>query len=238
MPLTPEHDVDLLEGPLGRGRAGDAATGASGPGRGRHGVGVVEEAVAGEGLADAAYAGRVVEVARDRDDHVRRGVVPLVEPPDLVARHRRDRRLRTRDGPAQRRVAVGLAREQVVHHVVGVVVVHGDLVEDHVTLGLDVLGRDRRGGDHVAEHVDGQRQVLVEHPGVEAGVLLRGEGVELPAHRVERHRDVQRRALRGALEQQVLEEVRAAVQRRRLVARPDVDPHTDRSPTARRRPAR
>ena len=67
-------------------------------------------------------------------------------------------------------------------------------------------------GDHVAEHVDRQRQVLVEDPRVEAGVLLGGEGVELTADRVERDRDVERGALRGALEQQVLEEVRAAVQ--------------------------
>ena len=69
---------------------------------------------------------------------------------------------------------------------------HGDLVEDHLALGLDVVGGDRRGGDHVAEHVDRQRQVLVEDPRVEAGVLLRGEGVELTAHLVELDRDVQR----------------------------------------------
>ena len=80
--------------------------------------------------------------------------------------------------------------------VVGVVVVHRDLVEDHVTLGLDVVGGDQRGGDHVAEHVDRERQVLVEHARVEAGVLLGGEGVELTADRVERDRDVEGGALR------------------------------------------
>src|SRR5690242_21196235 len=51
-----------------------------------------------------------------------------------------------------RSVAVRLGREELVGHVVRVVVVHGDLVEDHVALGVDVLGRDHRGGDHVAEH--------------------------------------------------------------------------------------
>ena len=88
-------------------------------------------------------------------------------------------------------------------------------------------GGEQRAGDHVAEHVDRQRQVLVEDPRVEAGVLLGGEGVELAADRVERDRDVERRALLGALEEQVLEEVRAAVQARRLVARADADPHAD-----------
>ena len=38
-------------------------------------------------------------------------------------------------------------------------------------------------------------EVLVEDPRVEAGVLLGGEGVELTADRVERDRDVERRAL-------------------------------------------
>ena len=153
--------------------------------------------------------------------------MPAVEPADLVGAHRLDRAFGAGDRPAQRRRAVGLAGEQVVHDVVGVVVVHRDLVEDDVALGLDVLVGDRRAGDHVAQHVDGQRQVLVEDPRVEAGVLLGGEGVELAAHRVEGDGDVERRALRGALEEQVLEEVGAAVQSRRLVTRADVDPHPD-----------
>ena len=109
-----------------------------------------------------------------------------VEARHLVAGQRGDRRGGAGDGPAQRPVAPRLVREQVVDDVVGVVVVHRDLVEDHVALGLDVLGADQRVGDHVTEDVDGQRQVVVEHPRVEAGVLLGGEGVELAAHRVER----------------------------------------------------
>jgi hypothetical protein len=46
---------------------------------------------------------------------------------------------------------------EVVHDVVGVVVVHGDLVEDHLPFGLHVRRRDLRGGDHVAEHVHRER---------------------------------------------------------------------------------
>jgi hypothetical protein len=144
--------------------------------------------------------------------------VTLVEAGDLGARQRGDRLLRAGDRPAQRGVAPRLRGEEVVDDVVGVVVVHRDLVEDDVPLGLDVVGREQGGGDHVAEDVHRERQVLVEDPRVEAGVLLGGEGVELTADGVQGHRDVERRALARALEEQVLEEVRAAVQLRGLVA--------------------
>ncbi len=193
----------------------------------RRGPLAVEEALARERLPHLAYDVGVVDVAGDGHDHVAGRVVAAVEAVDLRARHRGDRRLGAGDRPTERGVAPCLVGEEVVDDVVGVVVVHRDLVEDHVALGLDVGLGDRRGGHHVAQHVDRGGEVLVEDPRVEDGVLLGGEGVELPAHRVERDRDLHRGPLGGALEEQVLEEVRAAVQGRGLVARPDVDPHAD-----------
>ena len=62
--------------------------------------------------------------------------------------------------------------------------------------------------DHVGDHVERARQVLVEHPRVDRGALLVGAGVELGAHRVEQLVDLGRRVAVGALEQHVLEEVR------------------------------
>ena len=227
--LHPEHEVDLLEGAGAGGRAGVhehlvlAATGRDG------GLVAIEEAVAVEGGADPVDDDVVVDVAGHRHDHRGRAVVLAPEALDLLAGQGLDRGLGAGDGPAERGVgAPGLLGEELVDDVVGVVVVHGDLVEDHVALGLDVVGGQQRAGDHVAEDVDGQRQVLVEDPGVEAGVLLGGEGVELTADLVERDGDVEGRALSGALEQQVLEEVRGAVQGGGLVARADADPDADR----------
>ena len=88
-------------------------------------------------------------------------------------------------------------------------------------------GGQRRVEHDVADDVDGQRQVAVEHGRVEAGVLLLGERVELAAHGVHGTGDVERRTGRGALEEQVLEEVTGAGQAHRLVARTDGDPHAD-----------
>ena len=58
------------------------------------------------------------------------------------------------------------------------------------------FGVDQRAGHHVGQHVDGQRQVGVQHPRVVARVLLGGERVELAADRVHRRRDLQRGAPR------------------------------------------
>ena len=59
----------------------------------------------------------------------------------------------------------------------------------------------------VGEDVDGERQVLVEHLEVIAGVFLRREGVDLAADRIHLLRDFFRAPCRRALEQHVLDEV-------------------------------
>ena len=175
-----------------------------------------------------AYDVVVVDVAGNGDGHHLGPVAALVVALDLVAAERLDRLGRPGDRPGQRGAGPGRRCEQVVHHVVGIVVVHGDLVEDHLPLGLDVLGGDQGGGDHVAEDVDRHRQVVVEHPCVVAGVLARGERVELTADLVEGGGDVHRRAGRGALEQQVLQEVRRPVELGRLVPGSHLHEHPDR----------
>lgn len=171
-----------------------------------------------EGLADLAYDRGVVDVAGGGDDQVGGVVVLLVEAGDLTAVQRVDRVDGAEDRAAQGRVAEHRVREQVVHAVARVVLGHRDLFEDDATFGVDVLDGDQRAGQHVADDIDGQRQVGVEDPRVVAGVLLRREGVHLAADRVDRGRDVEGAALGRALEEEVLEVVRRAVQAGRLVA--------------------
>src|SRR5437763_336855 len=74
----------------------------------------------------------------------------------------------------------------------------------------------------------GRREVGVEHAGVEAGVLLRGERVGLAPDGLDLAGDLQRCPPPGALEQQVFQEVRGTRQDRGLVARADRDPHAER----------
>src|SRR6185437_8363916 len=104
---------------------------------------------------------------------------------------------------------------------------HRDLFEHDAALDVDVAPGDGRVQHDVADDVDGQRQIAVEHGRVEAGVLLLGERVELAADSVHGRGDVERRACVGALEQQMFEEVAGTGKAGHLVAGPDGNPHTD-----------
>ena len=110
----------------------------------------------------------------------------------------------------------------------GLVGVHEDLVQDHLALGLDVVGTQRRVRHDGAEDVEPEGEVLGEQADVERRVLLGGEGVHVTADLVDRLGDVGRAPRRRALEQQVLEEVRRAGVGVVLVARPGTHPHPDR----------
>ena len=81
--------------------------------------------------------------------------------------------------------------------------------------------------EDVGEEIGGERQVLVEHRHVEAGVLLRGERVHLAAHRVDGPGDLLGRPGLGPLEDQVLDEVGDAALGDGLVAAAGVHPDAD-----------
>ena len=127
---------------------------------------------------------RVVVDRAGRRDHDRaRHVAPRVELGDHVDRRVPDHRRAADDrAPERVRAEDGLA-EHVEHRVLRVVLVHGDLLEHDLALGVHVL--ERGAPHHVGHHVEGRRQVLVEHPRVDRGALLVGAGVELGAHAVE-----------------------------------------------------
>ena len=63
---------------------------------------------------------------------------------------------------------------------VGVVVfVHRDFFEHDAALGFDIGRIDPASGDHLADHINGQRHVVGEHPCVVARAFFCGECVEV-----------------------------------------------------------
>ena len=167
-----------------------------------------------------------VHVARDHQDRVVGGVIALVERQRRVARQRLDLR-----APADHRHAVRVVEVERRRHLLGkqragvVVGALAALLQDHLALGLDRVLRQHQ----VAHPVGLHRHHRLEPVGGDAleigGVVARGEGVVLPAVLGD---DLGERAFGdglGALEHQVLEEMRDAGGALRLIRRADPIPH-------------
>ena len=142
---------------------------------------------------------------------------------DLI--HRRDR---AENRQRERMALPELFVEEVVDEIVGGVLGLRDFLQNDLALALYLGGIENRIEKNIGEHLGRHLEVLAEHLGVVAGVLLAGEGVEHAADRVESLGDLRGGALLGALEQQMLDEMRGAVFGRLLVARAVLDPDANR----------
>ena len=152
----------------------------------------------------------VFEVPRRGEHQIRPGVTGVVVGHDLGDGDRADH-LRVAQHPApQRVVAMDCGRQHVVDPLLGLVLVHGDFLKHHLALRIDLVLGQRRAKEHLGEQVEGLFRVLVQKARVQLGGLLAGRRVGCGAHAVEQLRDLDRRVPLGALEQQVLEEVRDA----------------------------
>jgi hypothetical protein len=180
-----------------------------------------------ESAHDEVHDLLVRDVADRRDDQVGRrvGVAEIV--PQPRAREPLHRLLRAENRTSERVVLPEVLGEHLVNQVVGRVLDHLDLFEDDLLLALDIVLAERRTHDDVGEDVYGQRQVLVEHFDVIAGVFLGGEGIHLAADGVDGLGDVLRAAGGGALEEHVLDKMRDAALFLRLMTRPTGEPDAD-----------
>ena len=169
----------------------------------------------------------MVDGAGRRHDEVRRPVPALEEGAHRPGVHGGDRVVRADDVPAERVVGEERPPEQLLHRVLGAVVGGGELLQDHVPLGPDVLRPQERLRHDVGQQLDAERRGPCRHAQVEDRLLLGGVGVEVATGGVDGHRDPLGVPRRGALEQQVLEEVRDAGLLDRLVPAADADPDPD-----------
>ena len=85
--------------------------------------------------------------------------------------------------------------DQVVHELLRRVLVHRDLLEHDLALGVE-LG-ERRREDHVAHHVHRRLEVVVGDARVDERVLARRRGVQLAAEPVEDLGDLERAVTRS-----------------------------------------
>ncbi len=162
---------------------------------------------------------RVLQPPRRGDHHVIGGIVPPHVAGQRRAREAPDHLLGAEHRPAHRLRGERRLLEMVEDDVVRRVVRLADLLQDHPALALQLLGLEGRVGQDVADDVGGERRVLLQHLDVVGGLLARGVGVDMPAHRLDLLGDLGGAAPLGALEGHVFEEMRDAVLLRQLVAR-------------------
>nr|WP_247873618.1 hypothetical protein [Azospirillum brasilense] len=188
---------------------------------------LVEGIVLGGQMAEQrfrpAHHGAVIDVAGHHIDHAARVVMGhIVE--QMVPPEARDVLLRAEDRAAERLPVEGGAAQRLVDHVLRLVGVAADLLDDHATLLLHLLFREDGVEDDVADDLAGDVDVLGRHLRVIGGDVVVRVGVELAAAVLDLQRDAQRVAAFRSLEDHVLQEMGDAVHRRPFVARPDADP--------------
>ena len=120
----------------------------------------------------------VIHVASRRDH----AVAPVISRPMQRLQVLRRQRLQTLRR-AEDRVAVGMVRPersgmQLEHEIVGRIGHAVDLLQHHVTLGLEVAFAKEGPANQVGKNLDRQRQVGVEDMGLVAGVIAPGKRVE------------------------------------------------------------
>ena len=90
-------------------------------------------------------------------DHALGTIPAAIEGVDGVATDCLNRLHRAKDGTTERRIPVDGCRKLIVHHVAGIIVMHGDLFEDHSTFCFNVLGAYQRIDHDIAHDIDRKR---------------------------------------------------------------------------------
>src|SRR5580765_1391672 len=118
--------------------------------------------------------------------------------------------------------------EDFVDDVIRIVLIHLDFFENHTALPLDVFRLKDWTEYKVAQYVQCDRKMFVENFDVEADAFFRGEGIHVSADGVHLPRNIFGRAVLCALEDHVLDEMRNAIPLWIFLARPGLDPYSDR----------
>src|SRR6185312_16804164 len=90
--------------------------------------------------------------------------------------------------------------EDFMNEVVGIVLVHLDLFENHAALARDVLVIKDRIQHQIAQNVERNREMFIQNFDAEADALFRGEGINVTADRIHLTSNAFCRAVLGSLE--------------------------------------
>jgi hypothetical protein len=151
----------------------------------------------------------VVDIAAGRDYHPLGQVVAFPEVDHLLARDGVDRFDRASDRPPDGILAPNDLVDDLVHQLLRGVLGAANFFDDHGSFLVELGGVDQGIVEHVGEHIEREIGLGARHFCPVIGRLAAGAGVENAADAFDLFRDhLGIRALGGALEEHVLEEMR------------------------------
>ncbi len=125
--------------------------------------------------------GVVLQIARGGENHVVAGETLAIVIEQNILLEAAHRLLRPQDRFSQGMVLPEILRENLVHQIVGVVLVHLDLFENHSTLTHDVIVVEDRVQHQVGENIECRGDMLIENLEIETDGLFAGECVQVAA---------------------------------------------------------
>ena len=111
------------------------------------------------------------------------------------------------DRPAQRLAFKDRGLEMVEHDVVGRVSYLPQFLQHHLALALQLGRFEGRVGENVPDHVQSQRHIFLQHPGMEGGLFAARIGIEHAAHSLDLFGNGAGRTSCGTLERHVFQHV-------------------------------
>src|SRR6185312_12565889 len=154
---------------------------------------------------------RMIQISGSGDDHVTRRKSLAIKIKHRSAVEFLDRVASAKDRPTQGMILPEILGKDFVDEVIGIVFAHLDLFENHAALAADVLRIENRIQHQVAENIERDWNVLIQHLDAEADALLGGEGVHVSADGINLTRDFFCSSMLGTLENHVLDEMRNAI---------------------------
>jgi len=139
--------------------------------------------------------------------HVLTRIPGLVKIPESLAGHTSHRLTSAQDRVPVRMATPKAGPVKVENQIVWGVLHGGDLFQDHLPLQLQVPVPEEGVQNQIRKNLQGQGKVLVQNPGLEAGVLPGSVRVQRASQALQSQGDLPSRALPCTLEDQVLQEV-------------------------------
>ena len=129
---------------------------------------------------------------------------------------------------AQRVIFPEVLSENLVHEIVGVVLIHFYFFENDASLAGDVLNIKYWVKHKIAEHIHRNRQVIIENFDVETDALLGRECIHVAADGIDLPRNALRGAMLRSLKDHVLDEMGNPIPLQIFVPRSGLDPNSHR----------